>query len=210
MWQRIQDWKLVKWLRNLEGAQLIAMCMLLGSVILMALGYVNQNLGWSIWEPLDTWLHDFYANVSAEMASIGITVLVIDAYNERRAIAREKADLILQMGSPDNGFALEAVRKLRARSWLKDGSLHNADLQGANLQKANLTGADLSSVSLEGADIRFSILESVRLDGANLTQTNLREVNITVALSMRSVNLQGVDFDMPPIFAPLTMLVRVV
>jgi len=56
--------------------------------------------------------------------------------------------LILQMSSLDYGFANEAVRQLRHKEYLVDGSLQKAALQRANLNKANLQGADLKNAEI--------------------------------------------------------------
>jgi hypothetical protein len=63
----------------------------------------------------------------AELVGIGITVLIIDNANEAIKRREEKKRLILQMGSPDNAFAIEAVRQIRARGWILDGALHQTD-----------------------------------------------------------------------------------
>lgn len=48
------------------------------------------------------------------------------------------------MDSPTNSIAREAVRILRARGWLTDGSLQGAYLYRANLQSTFLVKADLA------------------------------------------------------------------
>ena len=122
-------------------------------------------------------IEDFLANVSTELASIAITVLIIDSLNERRSIEQQKADLILQMSSPDNAFAQEAVRKLRARGWLKDGALYGADLRWANLRKGELWSANLQGVNLDQADLTGARLEKADLRGArNVTDEQLEYV----------------------------------
>jgi len=61
--------------------------------------------------------------LSNELIGIGITVLIIDNANELMKRREENRRLIPQMGSPDNAFVVEAVRQLRKRDWLKDGSI---------------------------------------------------------------------------------------
>ncbi len=72
------------------------------------------------------------------------------------------------MGSPDNAFAVEAVRILRVRGWLTDGSLREKDFREANLQRANLEKADLQGANFSWADMRE----------ANLTEANLKWANL--------------------------------
>jgi hypothetical protein len=124
---------------------------------------------------------DFYANVSTELASIAITVLIIDVINQRRIKQQELADLKWQMGSRDNVLALEAVRKLRGKKWLIDGTLKGLDIRGANL-----TGAKLFRANLEGAN-----LERVKLHGAFLKQANLRNAKVTIEQLATVENLEG-------------------
>ncbi len=157
-------------------------------------------------------VEDLYANGGAELWSIAITVFVIEFLNDRRsrlerlereeqarleeiereqqikseAEAQEKADLVLQMGSPNNAFAREAVRKLRARGWLQDGTICGADLSGANLQNANLKEANLRGVRLKKANLRGAVLTEVNLEAAWLTECRLEAANLFNA------NLNGI------------------
>jgi len=106
--------------------------LLLATAVLVALvGYLNQrgSLCLYIGEWVGGFLQDYYANISTELASIAITVLIVDVLYQQRDVEREKRDLILQMGSPDNTFAVEAVRRLRAQGWLKYGALRGAFLE---------------------------------------------------------------------------------
>ena len=73
------------------GVRLFVAGILFGVVGLFTQNIFNLNI------PL---VGDFYANLSTELLSIGITVLVIDGLNERRDIKKEKAALILQDGKP--------------------------------------------------------------------------------------------------------------
>ena len=157
------------------------------------MGYLNQHKGLYLGELVGSFLRDFYANISAELTSIAITVLIIDAIYQKRDIEREKRDLMLQMGSPDNAFATEAVRRLRAQGWLEDGTLRHAylcradlrgvylskaDLSKADLSEANLSGANLSEANLSNADLYWTNLSNVDLSGANLSKANLFRANL--------------------------------
>jgi hypothetical protein len=137
--------------------------MLISAVIIAVLGYLNQHGNLFIPTPIVT---DFYANISTELISIAITILVIDALNERRAIQQEKKALILQMSSPTNSIAREAVRILRMRGWLTDGTLRGANLLRANLRKAYLEKADLQDVLFYKADLQGAYLQWSNLTGA--------------------------------------------
>ena len=158
---------------------------------------------------LHQFFSDLWSNLGTELASIVITVFVIDALNQRRAVKQQKDALILQMGSFDNAFSAEAVRALRQKGWLGDGSLHGAwlvkanlqevwlwgaELEGAKLWEANLQGADLERVGLKGAvlhdaNLRGANLERARLEGARLTGANL-EGSVLVLTQLQGAHLE--------------------
>lgn len=127
---------------------------------------------------------DFYANVGSELAGIAITVLIIDSLNQRRDIKHEKQALILQMSSPENSIAVEAVRILRHQGWLMDGTLQHIDLSKANLQGADLTDADLHGAILTEANLQDAVFWKADLSDSNLVGANLRQA------AMRRTNLQ--------------------
>jgi hypothetical protein len=157
--------------------------LLLGIALTIGLvGYLNQHKGLYLGELVGNLLRDFYANVSAELASIAITVLIIDVIYQQRDMEREKRDLILQMGSPDNAFAKEAVRRLRAQGWLKDGTLRHAHLPAANLRIADLTEANLSGANLTEANLSGANLSRADLTGANLNMADLSRANLSGAM----------------------------
>jgi hypothetical protein len=127
-------------------------------------------------------LATFFQNISAELFGIGFTILVIDVANERRTTQERKAQLVLQMSSPDNAFAIEATRILRKERWLWDGTLHQANLSGANLEGAFLKDADLQGTNLAEAN----------LNKANFVNANLRHVFFFRA-NMQEAALFGVQ-----------------
>lgn len=118
---------------------------------------------------------ELYANLGSEMASIALTILIIDRLNQRREQRQHKRRLIREMGSRDSSTALRAVDELRASGWLTDGSLVHADLKYANLEDAILDGADLRSAYLTFANLRRADLRSARLEQAILRQADLQE-----------------------------------
>jgi hypothetical protein len=153
-WQRLLSW----W-----NLQRVAILLLTLALSIAVYGYIDLHSNWLT--PLSL-VEDFYANVATELASIAITVLVIDGINERRAVQQEKQTLILQMSSPTNFIAKEAARILRMRGWLTDGTLHRANLLRANLQKAFLPKADLRGVYLHKANLIDAYLQEANLTGA--------------------------------------------
>ena len=169
------------------------------AIVLLVLGAIVIVAGYSSQHPegfeLKTAIADFYANLGTELFSIVVTVLIIDALNARREEKRERHRLIREMGSGDNGIALRAVREIRANGYHVDGSLHYANLMGANLQQAELWSSDLLGASthnanLAGADLRWADLRRTvfwhtNLRGAHLDEANLRRADLIYA------NLQG-------------------
>ncbi len=137
-------------------------------------------------------LTNAYRRITPELIGIGITVLIIDNANEAIKRREEKKRLILQMGSPDNAFAREAVRQMRARGWLTDGSLQGASFTGTNLKKANLVYANLREVSLWGANLKGAFLMNAELQGADLISANLRKADLRWS-NLEKAALMGAD-----------------
>lgn len=150
---------------------------------------------------------DLYANFGAEFIGIAITVLVIDFLNQLRQEQELKRQLIRDMGSEVNIFAVRAVRELKAHggkpnSWLKDGTLCNALLLGANLSGAPLEGANLCGADLTGAvlreaflvdaQLRKAILRFADLSDADLEAADLSEADLSGAV-LRRTNLKEAD-----------------
>lgn len=137
-------------------------------------------------------------NVGIELIGISITVLIIENVNQARSINEEKKRLILQMGSPNSSFAREAVRQLREREWLEDGSaswanLSGADLSGASLRYAELSGALLLDANLRGTDLWGADLSEADLRVADLSGANLVDANLSRA-DLRGTNLNGAKY----------------
>lgn len=127
--------------------------------------------------------YDFLLDFRAEMVGTGIATLLIGNASQAAQIREEKKRLILQMGSPDNSFAIEAVRQLGQQGWLKDGSLKDANLDRANLigaylDEANLCGASLWEAKLNGAKLSKTNLSKVYLEGANLIGASLWDADL--------------------------------
>lgn len=142
-------------------------------------------------------LTDAFLDIRSELIGIGVTVILIDNANEILRTNEEKKRLILQMGSPDNAFAVEAVRQLRERGWLTDGSIKSANLCKANLQNADLEGANLESADLEGANLQEAILTTAILLGGGLFEANLQDAKLQFALllgaDLQKANLRGAN-----------------
>jgi hypothetical protein len=173
-----------------SATRIVGAIVLLASVLIGVLGYINQH-GYGI-KP-NPFIADFYANVATELASISITVLIIDTLNERRETQRLKEQLIREMGSFDNGIALRAVRELVYHGWHKDGSLRNANLSGANLQGVDLSRADIQGAYLVKTNLNNSKLIDTNFEGAFLNESNLQNTHLNEA-NLSNTDLYGVDF----------------
>jgi len=136
--------------------------------------------------PLYNFVNGFYTNVSTELVSIAITVLVIDYLYQRREDEQLKYRLVWEMGSKDQGFALRAVKELRARKWLFDGTLKNQDLSYANLEGADLKEADFENATLIHANLKGAHLEEGNLKNANLAEAVLHDAHLEESVFQNS------------------------
>ena len=185
--------------------RLTGIVLLLLAILVGILGYLNQHGCVYLRETPRRILEYLSANFSMELVSIAITILFVDELYQRRETEREKRRLILQMGSPDNAFAVEAVRALRVYGWLQNGSLKtadvhmanlkkaylvNANLQGAYLVDANLQEAKLTAANLQGADLRLANIQGARLWATDLQGTDLERADLRGA-DLRGALLQG-------------------
>jgi uncharacterized protein YjbI with pentapeptide repeats len=163
--------------------------------------------------------YEFFSNIHSDLIGTGITVLILGNLDKYLRINDEKRRLILQMGSPDNSFAREAVRQLQHQGWLYNGTTKNAILVEANLKKAimdyaNLENAiflmaELNEARLIDANLRNANLASANLNGtllfdANLEEADLREANLEQAIlwganlqyaNITNTNFQGAKYD---------------
>jgi uncharacterized protein YjbI with pentapeptide repeats len=143
------------------------------------------------WYP-DTWaahvfISGYYGALSASLIAISITVLLIDHANEQRDERRRKSQLIREMGSADNGFAVRAAKELRELGSLEDGTLDNGQLRIANLQ-----WADLSKARLMAADLFRATLVEADLSGTDLRHANLKRVK-GIEVILREAKIGGAD-----------------
>lgn len=171
--------------------------------------YYQSQISWT--DLIKKLMDDYYANVSTDFFGTALTILIIDAIYERRDQESEKRDLALQMGSPDNAFAREAVRRLKIRGWLNE-VLRRVDFSNANLDGVDLSGTDLSDMNMNGgiftnsrlvrtklnySNLRGADLQGADLLGCELTQADLQkaklcQANLTSAV-MEKANLQQCD-----------------
>ncbi|MBN8580627.1 MAG: pentapeptide repeat-containing protein [Anaerolineae bacterium] len=164
------------------------------AIVLLIFGIIISPRSWG----------DAKANLSAELIGMAITVLVLDRLYAYRDGQREKKRTILQMASPSNDFALQAVRVADDERWLIDGSLRASNLslgnlKGAILWGAKLEGARLYLTNLENANLRQCQFQNARLTKANMKNCDLREANLSGAIlddvDLTSANLEGANLE---------------
>lgn len=198
-------------MRNLSPVTLVAVLFLVFALLFAGLGYLH------LYDRLNLTriLSDFYANVSSELASIAITVLIIDGLNRRRdeklKTTQLQENLIMSSGSISNEVAKDAIHQLRRYKWLygKHNLLAGANLVGANLEnvnlwRANLFRAKLWRSNLSGADLRYANLEEAELLGVDFRGANLYGANLALAtIETRFANQLDLH---PPTFDETTIL----
>jgi hypothetical protein len=149
---------------------------------------------WGWWANLLQGMSTEFFGAVVTAIFLGVLILITQQY---QSIQNRKEELILQMGSDERVWAIEAARQLSSLGWLEDGTLIDADLEYANLSGADLAGANLSDIYLLGANLSDIYLLGANLTGANLwhanlTDANLSEANLTDA-DLVGVNLTGAD-----------------
>jgi uncharacterized protein YjbI with pentapeptide repeats len=148
-----------------------------------------------------TWQADWWQGFSTEMFGAIVTTIflgvVVSLVQQNENVETQKEDLTFQMGSPDNAFAIEAVRIIDYKGWLRDGSLVGARLRDANLSGARLFNANLSEAFLSGADLMEADLRGADLSGASLSEANLTDADLLGAdlrgADLAEANLSGAN-----------------
>lgn len=118
--------------------------------------------------------NDFYANVSTELLSIAITVLVIDKLMEKREQNEQKRQLVREVRSKDNAIAVRALQELISKKWAQKGALRWAHLIFANLQNAYLKDVDLSYTWMRDATFEGAFMGGAKLKGSVLVGANFK------------------------------------
>src|SRR5690554_78599 len=77
---------------------------------------------------------DVLVSFAPEFVGLLFVTVVLDRRAKYREREQRKQQLIRDIRSRSNDFALRAVNELRHERWLTDGTLQNADLSSANLQ----------------------------------------------------------------------------
>jgi uncharacterized membrane protein YeaQ/YmgE (transglycosylase-associated protein family) len=120
----------------------------------------------------------FLENLVPEFIGIVFTVLIIDTLDKRRENILVRDQLLRQLHSYYNPFALQSIEELRVLGYLSDGSLNGLDLRGSdwrdgNLYEAVLVGADLRNASLYNADFARANLKDAQVTEEQLVTTKI-------------------------------------
>lgn len=158
--------QLNNYFQQINLVRAIGFVLIIAAILIGVLGFINQNSGQFM--PA-LWIKDFYANLSAELASIAFTILIIDYFTERREKRNLKAQLFRELQTRDNGFAQRTMREIMANGWHEDGSLHGQFLNYCNLENVYLRNTDFTDCRLHQASFRSAWMRGVCLKGANLT-----------------------------------------
>jgi uncharacterized protein YjbI with pentapeptide repeats len=142
-----------------------------------------------------SFIKEYYANLSCELISIAITILLIDYLYEKKEKGATKKRLLRELGSEDRGFTSRALKELKELGSLTDGSLIGLDLSKANLSGLDFSNANLSKVNFENALLNGTVFKSANLDGTILNGAEMREANLEncsfTNTKMKKCNLYG-------------------
>ena len=146
------------------------------------------------------WGSDFWQNFSTEIMGAIVTFLLFEIVigGRRQHDARLEAHteqlerLIRIMQSIEHLPAANAVEELRARNWLKDGTLAGRDFKNAHLKSLHLAEANFEDCNLCHANLQDANLEDSKLEKAALEGANLKGANLTNA-DMCGANLRYAD-----------------
>jgi hypothetical protein len=140
-------------------------------------------------------LQNFGTEMLGAVVTYALLELVIgkreEKEQEQEEIEKLKADLIAKMGSDVRDVAVPAAEELRRRGWLRDGSLIQAKLIGANLSRADLVGANLSRADLGYVNLAGAGLWTIDFSGADLLRANLSEASLYGARLVRAYLVQA-------------------
>ena len=174
----------------------LALLILASGVALV--GYLYEN---AMILDLGKLIKTLWSNVSTEMGSLAITILVIERMYHRNALQQKKREYLHQMSSPNNGIAVEGARLLAANGWGIEGDktiegafMDFANLRGAKLHGLNLTACAFFKSDISQADLSHSNLMNARLVSANLADSSLVHATLIEA-NLRASDLAGANLE---------------
>jgi uncharacterized protein YjbI with pentapeptide repeats len=180
----------IRWSR-IELVSVVGFIMLVFAIGLGVWGYSRLHSHFD----LEVFLQDFYANLTGELGSIGITVIVIDQLNRRREKTEQQRREIEDFKRLQRQYEVR-LRHVRnptdMRSLLIEmdvlNVLNGSDLAGLDLKGINL-GKPAPGTILDPVwpvswdrqpgriDLRKTKLDSTNFEGGSLKSVDLREVH---------------------------------
>lgn len=191
---------------RMEPVTVVGIILLLLALGLGIWGYIRLNGDFD----MDTFVEDFYANISGELGSIGITVIVIDQLNRRREKKEQQRREIEDFKRLQRQYEVRlrhARNPTEMRSLLIEMDVLHV-LNGSDLAGLDLTGIKLGKpapgtildpvfpVSWDKQpgriDLRKAKLDSTNFEGSSLTSVDLREVH-ALHTNLRDADLSFAD-----------------
>ncbi len=158
---------------------------ILGGLVLVGIG---------VWLGANLFAGDagYGTNLYTEFISIAVTVFIIDILNRRRDERRREQELreqlVLDLHSPNNSTAIEAIHKMHVRDWLsgeesplRKGVFFEVDWRNAQLSGSDLESAKFFGARLEGADLSAAYLYFAYMSQINLAKAKLRDAYLDCA-----------------------------
>lgn len=147
---------------------------------------------------------DFYANGASELISIALTVLFIDALNERRQNLITKEELLRDMEGKYNDLACRAVRELRSKKWhkrIKNRTFDLANLQGVDefkdftIKKSSFKGTMFDHGYIKNSKFYSCSFQGVSFEDCDIEDTTFKDsVFAAEPPPFANARLSGVDF----------------
>lgn len=174
---------------NINYVNVLGIGTAIAGVFVAILGHLVQN---NFKFSLVGFVDALWPNIATDLTSISITVLIIDTLYRLQSIRKEKEELVLQLGSTNNLFALEALRMIKSKRWgyKADSTINGAFLANANLQTSDLSTMNLMECDLSNSNLVDALLNSTTLSYTKLIFADLSNVKLNYA-SLDHANLVG-------------------
>jgi hypothetical protein len=155
---------------------------IMGGLVLLGIGIMIGAALFANRPDADSYATNLYTEAMSVIASVIITVFILDKRAERREsqrrIRESQERLVREVRSSDPAVARRAVHELRDRGWLEGEA---GLLKGADLRFVTLPGIDLSRANLEGANLQEAFLNQANLEDANLRGASLNKATLCYA-----------------------------
>lgn len=186
--------RIVGYINNMTNRQVLGLLVFIVVATSLWSAVVNPSGYDAAW--LSGWLQNFSTEMSGAIATFLLFELILGGRQRRteaeRAQAADKERLIRALGSKLMEDSIRAADDLRAKGWLKDGTLREVELTYAVLndvyfgdvdfRNANLRDSSLVGAHLRGALLEFCQLERCDLTGAKLRGAKLHRANLLGAV----------------------------